>query len=228
MKNLIHTVQSVMFDLDGTLIDSVPAYFQLMQSILQTVGLPPAPRPLIAEFMTRGLSVLEKMIPEEKQHQKEVLIEQCITVGRRMSWEMFRDQVGLIPGVDSLFAAIAHRKIPIAVVSSTERSNMNRKLIPLKRRGIKDYLAVTIAIEDAPKKKPAPDPLIVCARKLGVSPHRCVYVGDSHVDIQAGRAARMLTIGVLTGLDDRRTLEREDPTMIMESVADLIPLFMDV
>jgi len=225
MKEVIPTVQSVMFDLDGTLIDSVPVYFQLMQAILQTVGLPPAPEPLIAEFMTRGISTFEKMIPEEKQDQKKELIERCITVGRKMSWEMFRNQVELIPGVCRLFAAISRREIPIAVVSSTERLSMDRKLMPLERMGIKGHLAETIAIEDAPRKKPSPDPLIVCARRLAVTPNRCVYVGDSHVDIQAGRAAGMLTVGVLTGLDDRQTLERENPTMIQESVADLIPLF---
>lgn len=227
MKDVIPTIQSVMFDLDGTLIDSVPVYFQLMQSILKTVGLPPAPDPLIAEFMTKGISALEKMIPDEKQDQREELIEQCLTVGRRMSWEMFRDEVELIPGVGRLFASITRRRIQIAVVSNTQRCNMDRKLIPLDRRGIKDDLAATIAIEDAPKRKPAPDPLLACAHKLAVSPHQCIYVGDSHVDIQAGRAAGMLTVGVLTGLDDRQTLQRENPTMIKESVADLIPFFMN-
>ncbi len=227
MKDVIPTIQSVMFDLDGTLIDSVPVYFQLMQAILQTVGLPPAPDPLIAEFMTRGISTLEKMIPEEKQDQKEELIAQCITVGRRMSWEMFRNQVELIPGVGRLFATISRRKIPIAVVSSTERRNMDRKLLPLDRRGIREHLAEVIAIEDAPRKKPSPDPLIVCARRLAVTPLRSIYIGDSHVDIQAGKAAGMLTVGVLTGLDDRQTLERENPTMVRESVADLIPLFIN-
>jgi HAD superfamily hydrolase (TIGR01509 family) len=142
-----------------------------------------------------------------------------------MSWDMFRTEVELIPGVKRLFAAVGSRKIPMGVVTSTERSNIQRKLIPLARHGIKGDLAAVIAIEDAPRRKPAADPLIVCADQLGVPPRTCLYAGDSHVDIRAGRAAGMFTVGVLSGLDDRETLEAESPTLILDSVADLIPFF---
>lgn len=225
MKDRISTVKSVMFDLDGTLIDSVPVYYRLMESILKAVGLPPVPKPVVAEFMVQGRDALELMIPAEMADRKEELIEQCITVGRRMSWNMFRDEVQVFPGVSRLFSAIGRRNIPIGVVTSTERSNIRRKLTPLVRKGIEGALSSVIAIEDAPRRKPAPDPLIVCADQLAVPPRDCLYVGDSHVDIRAGRAAGMLTIGILTGLDDRETLAHESPTMILDSVADLIPFF---
>lgn len=225
MKDRISAVKSVMFDLDGTLIDSVPGYYRLMESILKAVGLPPVPKSVVAEFMVRGRDALELMIPAEMADRKEELIEQCFTVGRRMSWNMFRDEVQVIPGVSELFSVIGRRKIPIGVVTSTERSNIRRKLTPLARDGIDGALSAVIAIEDAPLKKPAPDPLIVCAEQLAVLPRECVYVGDSHVDIRAGRAAGMLTVGVLTGLDDRETLVQESPTMILDSVADLIPFY---
>lgn len=214
-----------MFDLDGTLIDSVPVYYRLMESILQAVGLPPAPKPVVAEFMLRGRDAMELMIPPHMADQKEELIEKCIRVGRKMSWNMFRDEVDLIPGVSNLFSVVGRRNIPIGVVTSTERSNIERKLTPLARNGIKGALSSVVAIEDAPRRKPAPDPLIVCAEQLAVLPRDCLYAGDSRVDIQAGHAAGMLTVGVLTGLDDRETLAQESPTMILDSVADLIPFF---
>ena len=75
-------VRCALFDLDGTLIDSVPAYFELMATMLEAVGLPPAPRSLVAEFMTDGLSVLEKMIPAELTHRRYELIEELLAVGR--------------------------------------------------------------------------------------------------------------------------------------------------
>ena len=225
MKNRISTVKSVMFDLDGTLIDSVPVYYRLMEAILQAVGLPPAPKPVVAKFMTRGRDALELMIPDEMAHRKEELVETCLTVGRQMSWDMFRNEVELIPGVRKLFSVLSRKTIPMGVVTSTERSNIERKLTPLARHGIKQALASVIAIEDAPRRKPAPEPLIVCARQLGVLPENSLYVGDSHVDIQAGRAAGMLTVAVLSGLDDREALEAESPTIVLDSVADLIPFF---
>jgi HAD superfamily hydrolase (TIGR01549 family) len=218
--NLSH-IRSMMFDLDGTLIDSVPAYFDLMASILKIVGLPPAPKSVIAEFMTGGLQALEKMIPDEMNHRKEELIQECITVGRKMSWNMFNDTVQLFKGVPELFSLLADRNILIGLVTSTHRRAVDRKLAPLARSNIKDTFHAVIAIEDAPERKPAPDPLIECARRLAVPAQQCVYVGDSHVDIRAGKAAGMMTIGVLTGLDDYETLKKEAPSMIVESVNEI-------
>lgn len=218
-------IESVMFDLDGTLIDSVPPYLQLLASILETVGLPPAPRSLMAEFMTGGIGVFGKMIPDELSHRKEELIHECITTGRKIGKNMFRDEVNVFPGVGELFALLAQRQIPIGIVSSTERNNIERKFVPLARKGLIDAVDAVVAIEDAPKKKPAPDPLIECAHRLNVTAERCVYVGDSHVDIRAGNAAGMRTIGVLTGLDDYETLKKENPTMIVDQVGDLNQVF---
>lgn len=219
-------IKSMMFDLDGTLIDSVPAYFQLMKTISDIVGLPRPPKPLVAEFMARGRGdVFEKMIPGDMKDRKEELIQEIMTIGRQMSYDMFRDEVEVFPGVRELFCLLAERGIPIGVVSSTDRRNIEKKLIPLTRIGIKSALAAVIAIEDAPRRKPAPDPLIECARRLLVPPEKCVYVGDSRVDIQAGNAAGMMTIGVLTGLDDTDTLKNENATLIVPSVDDIRGLF---
>ena len=218
-------IRSMMFDLDGTLIDSIPTYFDLMESILKVVGLPPAPRSAVAEFMTGGLTALEKMIPEEMHDRKEELIQECISVGRKMSWNMFNDKVELFAGVPELFTLLVDRSILIGVVTSTQRRAIDRKLSPLARSNIKDMLNAVIAIEDAPERKPAPDPLIECARRLAVPVAQCVYVGDSHVDIRAGNAAGMMTIGVLTGLDDYETLQKETPTVILDSVAEIQGLF---
>jgi len=225
MNKAMEHIKVMMFDLDGTLIDSVPAYYRLMERILKTVGLPQAPKPLVAEFMTGGLGVLEKIIPEEMRDRKDELIQECITVGRKLSRDMFDDEVNLFQGVKELFQELTRRKIRIGIVSSTEKRNIERKLAPLARNGIRDALDMVVAIGDVSKRKPAPDPLIECARRLAVQPEKCVYVGDSRVDVQAGKAAGMMTIGVLTGLDNHKTLQREEPTMILEGVAEITDLF---
>ena len=152
---------------------------------------------------------------------KDELIQECMTVGRNLSRNMFRDDVELFEGVGELFAMIAERDILIGIVSSTQKENIERKLEPLIRNGLRNYLDVVIAIEDAPKMKPAPDPLLECSRRFGVPPKQCIYVGDSHVDIRAGNAAGMMTIGVLTGLDDYETLNNESPTMILNTVFEI-------
>lgn len=222
----IRDIGSMIFDLDGTLIDSVPAYFSLTETILQRIGLPPAPRETITKVMVQGMEAVEEMVPAEMMHQKNELIEKFIVEGRKDLRHLFLNEIEPIPGIVELFGAISDRKIPIGLVTSTHRRFMDLKLVPLERIGLRESLKTIIAIEDAPQKKPAPDPLILCARRLGVPADRCAYVGDNRIDIQAGKAAGMMTIGVLTGLDDRETLEREGPTMIMENIAELTSFFI--
>lgn len=214
-----------MFDLDGTLVDTIPGYFRLMEDILITVGLPLAPKSMVSQFLTDGLEVLKQMIPPEMAHRREELIRECIAVGRKKSASMFRNKVRLFPGVEKVFDLFTRLKIPMGVVTSTERENIARKMIPLERAGIAQALSAVIAIEDAPRRKPAPDPLLVCAERLAKEPNCCIYVGDAHVDIRAGKAAGMMTAGVLTGLADRETLMKEKATLILNSVAELYPLF---
>jgi len=221
----LNRIGSMMFDLDGTLIDSVPIYFDLMKTALHAVGLPPAPRAVVAEFMTGNLQVLEKMIPEEMNDRKHELVQEFLAVGRKLARRLFDDKVTLIKGVRELFSLLVDRNILIGVVTSTQRRVIDRKLAPLVRNGIRDALDAVIVIEDAPKRKPAPDPLIECARRMQVPTAQCVYVGDSYVDIRAGNAAGMITIGVLTGLDDYETLRRENPYLILDSVNDIQGLF---
>ena len=225
VKKMIPHIHCAIFDLDGTLINSVPVYFKLMENILEAIGLPPAPKSKVSEFMTGGgLKVIEKLIPAELQHRKEDIFKEFMRVGRQTAKSAFKDQVKLFDGVPALFARLSRLGIPMGIVTSTERSYIDRKLMPLEKKGVKKYVDAVIAIEDAPLKKPAPDPLIECSRRLGVSVERCVYVGDSHLDMRAAKAAGMTAVGVLSGLDNRDTLMAEDPHVIIDSVNDLIRL----
>ncbi|NIS52904.1 MAG: HAD family hydrolase [Phycisphaerae bacterium] len=92
---------------------------------------------------------------------------------------------------------------------------------PLKIGGVDTLFEVIITSDDVEKRKPAPDPLITCAQQLDIKPGNCVYVGDTTTDIKAGKAAGMLTIGVLTGFDEYEALEKEKPDAIVENIQNL-------
>jgi phosphoglycolate phosphatase len=91
----------------------------------------------------------------------------------------------------------------------------------LDREGVSDLIDVVISASDAKRKKPFPDPLFLCCERMGIPPGQCVYIGDMGMDITAGRAAGMKTIGVLTGFETRRDLMENHPDRIIESIADL-------
>jgi phosphoglycolate phosphatase-like HAD superfamily hydrolase len=78
--------------------------------------------------------------------------------------------------------------------------------------------------EDVSQRKPHPEPVLLCASRLGLEPAEAVYVGDSPIDIEAGRAAGMRTIGVLTGTSTRERLAPLDPDHILESAIELLDL----
>ena len=98
----------MIFDLDGTLIDSVPAYFGLTENILQRIGLPPAPRQTITKVMVQGMDAVEEMIPAEMMHRKNELIEKFIVNGRKALRHMFLNEIKPIPGIEELFSAISN------------------------------------------------------------------------------------------------------------------------
>jgi phosphoglycolate phosphatase-like HAD superfamily hydrolase len=94
-------------------------------------------------------------------------------------------------------------------------------MIPFRDAGLEKQLEVIVTADDVRHKKPAAEPLVQCSEKLGVSAEKCVYVGDTRVDIRAGKAAGMGTVGVLTGFDDYDTLKNETPDAIIGSIAQL-------
>jgi HAD superfamily hydrolase (TIGR01509 family) len=214
-------IKAAIFDLDGTLIDSVAAYFKITDVILQNVHLAPVPKEVIVEFMKGGDEVWDMLIPENRKHEKQELIHEIMEVGKQIGWRIFQDEVRLIPGVTEVLTQLVSNNIKIGLVTSTHRKYLEGKLIPLKQNSVYDLIDAVITIEDAPRMKPEPDPLIECARRLNATEESCIYVGDAHVDMKAGKAAGMITIGVLTGIDDYETLLREGPYKILDSVYDL-------
>jgi len=78
--------------------------------------------------------------------------------------------------------------------------------------------------EDGFLPKPAPDGILECLRRMEIHPSNALNIGDSPLDIRAGKVAGTLTVGVLTGIGNRAQLEVEEPTAILERVTELLSL----
>ena len=214
-------VEAVLFDLDGTLIDSAPIYYQIIDIVFERLGVPPVSRKTLQEAMDDGDFDWDYVLPDPMKSRKEELIAEARTIIDDIAPPMFRQQIKLIPGAAETCKKIAAQGMKIGLVTSTPTDYISVKLTPLREAGVENLLQVIITADDVVNKKPHAEPLIKGSKDLSVAIEHCVYVGDTRVDIRAGNAAGMKTVGVLTGFDDFKALKRENPDAIIDSIAQL-------
>jgi len=214
-------VEAVLFDLDGTLIDSAPIYYQIIDIVFEKLGVPPVPRKTLQEAMDDGDFDWDFVLPDPMKPRKEELIAEARKIIDDIAPPMFRKQIKLVPGAAEICRKIAAQGMKIGLVTSTPEDYISFKLVPLQETGIEKLLQVIITADDVVNKKPHAEPLLKGSKELEVAVEHCVYVGDTRVDIRSGNAAGMKTVGVLTGFDDFEALKRENPDAIIDSIAQL-------
>jgi HAD superfamily hydrolase (TIGR01549 family) len=214
-------VDAVIFDLDGTLIDSIDIYFAIVEKTLARLNMPPVSRGQILAAAESEDFKWELVLPPKVLRRKQTIIEQAWAVINEIAPRMFEKNVKLLPGVDGILKRISLNGWKIGLVTSTRKSHLKIKMQPLEIAGVAELFEAIITSDDVPERKPAPEPLIACAKQLDLQPINCVYVGDTATDMKAGKAARMRTVGVLTGFDDYDSLNRENPDAIIDSVQKL-------
>jgi 2-phosphoglycolate phosphatase len=216
-----HPIQAVLFDLDGTLIDSAGIYFKIVAIVLERLGLPEVTWDDILAAAQKDPFDWLRIIPKTHHHQADTLIPSAWRMVEEAYPTLFRNNVRLFDGVVNLLNQLVSKGKKIGIVTSTPRKHLDHKMNILEMMGIADLINVIITADDAPLKKPAPDPLIECANRLGTSVLECIYIGDTCLDIQAGKSAGMRTIAVLTGFDPEEALTAAQPDSIIPSVGFL-------
>ena len=215
-------VAAVIFDLDGTLIDSIDLYFSIVEEALERLNLPAVSRSRILAAAESEDFKWELVLPQDVLNRKEKIIDEAWAVINEIAPQMFADNLDLIQGAGGIVENLSSKGLKIGLVTSTQRQYLETKMQPLKNVGVDTLFEVIITSDDVVKRKPAPDPLIACAQQLGLKPDNCVYVGDTTTDIRAGKAAGMRTVGVLTGFDEYEALETEKPDAIIKNVQNLL------
>ena len=226
LENLKLNVDAVVFDLDGTLIDTVPIYYEIIDIVFAELGVPAVSRATLQEAMDDGEFDWGCVLPENMKNRKQEVSQKARKIVDAIAPPMFQRQVKLIPGTNVILREIASLGAKIGLVTSTPAQNMKAKMIPVRNAGLDHLLEVIVTADDVQNKKPSPEPLVQCSEKLGVPLKKCVYVGDTRVDIRAGKAAGMKTVGVLTGFDDYDALKNELPDAIINSIAQLNELLV--
>ena len=200
---MFNDIHAVLFDLDGTLIDSAPDLGAAADKMRVDRGLPSLPldqyRPMAGAGARGMLGVAFAMTPDHPgfgSMREEFFInyEGCMT-----------QRTHVFEGVAELIAALKNRGIQWGVVTNKAArfTDPLTRMMPLFATA-----AAVISGDTTPHAKPHPEPLLEAARRLKVDPRHCVYVGDDERDIEAARRAGMKSVAALWGY----RLDGDDPT----------------
>jgi N-acetyl-D-muramate 6-phosphate phosphatase len=127
----------------------------------------------------------------------------------------------IVPGVEEMLKLLEGR-YPMSVVSARDEKSTMRFLTQFDL--CKHFEAIITGLS-APHTKPYPDPIFLAAERMGVRPEECLMIGDTTVDMRAGKAAGAQTVGVLCGFGEEPELRQLGADLILKSTADLPALF---
>jgi HAD superfamily hydrolase (TIGR01509 family) len=206
-----------LFDLDGTLVDSVYQHVLAWREALEAVGISLSVWRIHRRIGMSGGLLLRVMLRETGQ---EVTPEEVQRIQQQHAEAFARllPQVRPLPGARELLEALTRANVPWAIATSGRR-DVARPLLELL--GI-DGGTPVITREDVQYAKPDPDLFLAAAARLGVPIPECVVVGDSVWDMLAARRAGALGVGLLSGGYGREELERAGAYRVYEDPADLL------
>lgn len=207
-----------LFDLDGTLLDTLDDLFLAVNHALQTQNMPRRSRDEVRQFVGNGIRLLmERAVPHGVENP---LFTSAFETFQQYYLEHSLDHTHPYDGITDVLTALKQRGKKLAVVSNkfhAATSELCRHFF----RGIID-VAIGEHEADGIRKKPAPDTLLEAMRQLGVEREGTVYVGDSDVDIATALNAQLPCISVLWGFRDRDFLLHHGASHLISSPRELL------
>jgi HAD superfamily hydrolase (TIGR01509 family) len=209
-------IKALCFDVDGTLSDTDDLYTQKVtrffprflfkdpaQSARRFIMWIEAPGNALLGFADT-LGIDDEMIA----------VIHWLTRRRKFSPKKFL----LVPGVDETIKQL-HGRYPMAVVSARDESGT---MAFLEQYSLVKYFDVIVTGLSAKHTKPYPDPILLAAQKMNVAPENCLMIGDTTVDIRAGKSAGAQTVGVLCGFGEEPELKRMGADLILKDTTKLV------
>jgi phosphoglycolate phosphatase len=208
-------IDLVIFDLDGTLIDSAMDLAISLDLAMKEEGL----RSLSVDELLQRISVGSKNLLRElvndDRHAEKRIFEHYI---KHYSQRMF-DNTKLYPNVLELLDLLQSKTV--ALVSNKREEPCK---IILKYFKIDHHFKMVLGGDSLPLKKPNPAPILHICKELNIAPERTLMIGDSPVDLEAGQMAGAKTIGILEGLTPENVMRKNKANIFLKKVGDIIAL----
>jgi pyrophosphatase PpaX len=203
----------VLFDLDGTIVDSGAIILASMRHAAKEVlGFEPPDEELMAAVGGPGLEAQMRELAPDR-------VDELVTVYRAHN-EPLHDELVSCAGIDDVLVRLKDEGRRLAIVTAKRRATVELAFatVPLGH-----LFETVVGGDETERHKPNPEPLLLAAERMYAVPDECAYIGDSPFDIRAAKAAGMHAVAVTWGgIHDREKLERERPDAVVDHPHELL------
>jgi pyrophosphatase PpaX len=202
----------VLFDIDGTVVDSGAIILASMRHATREVlGIEAEDSELMQAVGGPGLEAQMAAFASDR-------VDELVRVYRAHN-EPLHDELEACEGMEDVIVRLHEDGVRLGVVTAKRRSTVD---LAFARLRVGHLFETVVGGDETEKHKPDPEPLLLAAHRLGVSPQDCAYVGDSPFDIRAAKAAPMYSVAVTWGrIHHREKLEAEQPAAIVDTAEEL-------
>ncbi|MCB0272306.1 MAG: HAD family hydrolase [Bdellovibrionales bacterium] len=211
---ILENIDLVIFDFDGTLVDSLDDLVDSLNLALDKAGCKTVdPVELKMKLCLGSSSLLDDLIGDQR-----VLKKTVFGYYKEFYQKNMFNRTKLYDGALEVLQKLSkHKKLSLL---TNKREATTRTM--LSHFQLDHFFLEIIGGDTLDEKKPSPKPIFHICEKLNVSPERTVMIGDSHADIKAGKSARAKTIGFINGFSTREMLEACQPDVFIESLAEIL------
>jgi phosphoglycolate phosphatase len=207
--------EAVLFDLDGTLVDSASDIAAATNHVREQMGLPVFGVDKIKGFVGDGVRVL---LSRALDTQDDAVINQALAIWEPHYREHCLDHTCLFPGIEQTLQELHADHVPLALVSNKMVSFCEQILEGLK---IRQFFSSVIGGDSTPERKPHPGPMLLAAENLKVNSKIVLVVGDNPNDIIAGQKAGFKSCGVLWGIGLEKVIRDAGPDYVIHMPSDI-------
>ncbi|WP_163536490.1 pyrophosphatase PpaX [Gracilibacillus sp. YIM 98692] len=207
-------VETILFDLDGTLIDTNELIIASFTHTLEKYGDRSYTREEVINFIGPPLvDSLSKVNPYK--------VEEMMDTYRKHNYENHEKYVKAYPTVVETIKTLKEQSYQLGIVTTklTDTAKLG-----LKITGLADLFEVMIGLDDVENAKPHPEPILKAIDQLQANPMTTMMVGDNYHDIEAGHNAGVQTAGVAWSIKGRKILEEHEPNYMLEEMSDLLQI----
>lgn len=192
--------KTIIFDLDGTLLDTIEAFYILAKRTGDEFGME-MNRAHFYDLLNHGKSYWEAALPESTAN-RQATIDKLNNRAIQLWPEIMAEHSSVFPDIFETLSTLKNSGNKLGIVTGSGATSV--KL--LYSAGVEDLFDAVVTSADVSRRKPYPDGILKCLESLAVKADDCIYVGDTSIDMQASRSAGMIAVAVLSGAGDSATL----------------------